>query len=194
MGAYSPACVLTPKIQKIALEQIIQPTIDEMAKRGIPYEGILYAGLMIKDGLPRLVEYNARFGDPECQVLMLRLGAQVLDMLLACAEHRLKKAKINWADDHALTVVLAAKGYPGSYENNTEIKGLDNITENSKAQIFHAGTTSGDDKILATGGRVLNVTARGDTLLEARDAAYAILNQIDWPEGFHRTDIGWRAL
>ena len=194
MGAYSPACVLTPEIQKIALEQIVQPTIDEMAKRGIPYEGILYAGLMIKDGLPRLVEYNARFGDPECQVLMLRLGAQVLDMLLACAEHRLKKAKINWADDHALTVVLAAKGYPGSYENNTEIKGLDNITENSKAQIFHAGTTSGDDKILATGGRVLNVTTRGDTLLEARDAAYAILNQIDWPEGFHRTDIGWRAL
>ena len=194
MGAYSPACVLTPEIQKIALEQIVQPTIDEMAKRGIPYEGILYAGLMIKDGLPRLVEYNARFGDPECQVLMLRLGAQVLDMLLACAEHRLKKAKINWADDHALTVVLAAKGYPGKYNKDTEIKGLEAITQNSKAQIFHAGTTSRDDKTFAAGGRVLNVTTRADTLSEARDTAYALINQIYWPQGFHRTDIGWRAL
>ena len=165
-----------------------------MAKRGTPYEGVLYAGFMIKDGQPRLVEYNARFGDPECQALMIRLGAQALDVLLACAEHRLADAKINWADDHALTVVLAAKGYPGSYEKNTQIKGLDAIAQNSKAQIFHAGTTSDSDKTLATGGRVLNVTARGDSLAEARDAAYVLIDQIDWPEGFHRKDIGWRAL
>lgn len=194
MGAYSPAPVLTPEIQQIALDQIVQPTIDEMAKRGTPYEGVLYAGFMIKDGQPRLVEYNARFGDPECQVLMLRLGAQALDMLLACAEHRLADAKINWADDHALTVVLAAKGYPGAYDKNSEIKGLDTISQNSKAQIFHAGTASNGRKTLATGGRVLNVTARGDTLKEARDTAYALIDQIDWPAGFHRKDIGWRAL
>lgn len=194
MGAYSPAPVLTQDIQQIAIDQIIQPTIDEMAKRGTPYEGVLYAGFMIKDGQPRLVEYNARFGDPECQVLMMRLGAQALDAMLACAEHRLADTKINWADDHALTVVLAAKGYPGSYEKNTQINGLDAIAQNSKAQVFHAGTAAKDGKTLATGGRVLNVTARGDSLQEARDAAYALIDQIDWPEGFHRTDIGWRAL
>ena len=194
MGAYSPAPVLTTTIQQIALDQIIQPTIDEMAKRGTPYEGVLYAGFMIKDGLPRLVEYNARFGDPECQVLMLRLGGQALDLLLACAEHRLAATKINWADDHAITVVLAAKGYPGKYNNNTEIKGIEAITQNSKAQIFHAGTSYRDDKTFAMGGRVLNVTTRADTLSEARDTAYALINQIYWPEGFHRTDIGWRAL
>jgi phosphoribosylamine--glycine ligase len=194
MGAYSPAPVLTPETQQEALDKIVQPTIDEMAKRGTPYEGVLYAGFMIKDGKPRLVEYNARFGDPECHVLMMRLGAQALDALLACSEHRLADAKINWADDHALTVVLAADGYPGSYKKNTEIKGLAFIAQNSKAQVFHAGTASDGDKTHATGGRVLNVTARGDSLSEARDAAYSLINQIDWPEGFHRTDIGWRAL
>jgi phosphoribosylamine--glycine ligase len=194
MGAYSPAPVLTAEIQQEALSKIVQPTIDEMAKRGTPYEGVLYAGFMIKDGHPRLVEYNARFGDPECQVLMMRLGAQALDALLACAEHRLADTKINWADDHALTVVLAADGYPGSYKKNTEINGLASILQNSKAQVFHAGTASAGDKTLATGGRVLNVTARGDNLSEARDAAYALIDKIDWPEGFHRTDIGWRAL
>lgn len=194
MGAYSPAPVLTDAVMQKALDEIVQPTIDEMAKRGTPYEGVLYAGFMIKDGQPRLVEYNARFGDPECQVLMMRLGAQALDVLIACAEHRLSDAQINWADDHALTVVLAADGYPGSYKKNTQIKGLDQISQNSKAQVFHAGTAADGDEILATGGRVLNVTARGDTLSEARDAAYALIDQIDWPEGFHRKDIGWRAL
>ncbi|MEJ6708176.1 MAG: phosphoribosylamine--glycine ligase [Amylibacter sp.] len=194
MGAYSPAPVLTDTVQAKALAEIVQPTIDEMAKRGTPYEGVLYAGFMIKDGQPRLVEYNARFGDPECQVLMMRLGAQALDVLLACAEHRLTDAKINWADDHALTVVLAAKGYPNAYEKNTQINGLSTIEQSSKAQIFHAGTTVSGNDILATGGRVLNITARGETLAAARTAAYALIDQIDWPEGFHRTDIGWRAL
>ncbi len=194
MGAYSPAPVLTETVQAKALAEIVQPTIDEMAKRGTPYEGVLYAGFMIKDGQPRLVEYNARFGDPECQVLMMRLGAQALDVLLACAEHRLADAKINWADDHALTVVLAAEGYPNVYKKNTQIKGLATVSQNSKAQIFHAGTAVSGDNILATGGRVLNVTARGETLAAARTAAYALIDQIDWPESFHRTDIGWRAL
>lgn len=194
MGAYSPAPVLTAALQQKAIDEIIQPTIDEMAIRGTPYEGVLYAGFMIKDGQPRLVEYNARFGDPECQVIMMRLGAQALDALLACAEQRLEKARLNWADDHALTVVLAAKGYPGAYEKNTEIKGLDTIEPTSSSHVFHAGTAQNGDTILATGGRVLNVTARGDTLQQAHDRAYAMIDEINWPEGFHRTDIGWRAL
>ena len=194
MGAYSPAPVLTEALVQKTLTEIVQPTIDEMAKRGTPYEGVLYVGLMIKDGQPRLVEYNVRFGDPECQVLMMRLGAQALDALLACAEHRLAGHQIHWADDHALTVVLAAKGYPGSYEKGTEIKGLDRIEQDSKLYVFHAGTKADHGKVLAVGGRVLNVTARGATLQEARDRVYAAIGKIDWPEGFHRTDIGWRAL
>ncbi len=194
MGAYSPAPVLTNALQEKALTEIIRPTIAEMAKRGTPYTGVLYAGLMIKDGQPRLVEYNVRFGDPECQVLMMRLGGQALDLMLACAEGRLAEAQVNWADDHAMTVVMAANGYPGSYEKGSAIKGLDALPESSFQMVFHAGTTSKDGAITASGGRVLNVTARGATLQEARDKAYAMADQIDWPEGFYRKDIGWRAL
>ena len=194
MGAYSPAPVMTDAVTQKALNEIVQPCVDEMARRGTPYQGVLYAGFMIKDGQPRLVEYNVRFGDPECQVLMMRLGAQALDALQACAEGRLDTAQINWADDHAITVVLAANGYPGSYNKGTEIKGLDVLTPDSKNMVFHAGTKSEDGKTLAVGGRVLNVTARGDNLQEARDRAYDMIDQIDWPEGFHRKDIGWRAL
>lgn len=194
MGAYSPAPVLTDEIAAKAMDEIVIPTVAEMAKRGTPYQGVLYAGLMIKDGQPRLVEYNVRFGDPECQVLMMRLGAQALDLLLACAEERLIDAQVNWANDHAITVVYAADGYPGSYEKGSVIKGLDALTEDSKNMVFHAGTTEKDGVITATGGRVLNVTARGDSLAEARDRAYAIMDEINWPEGFYRSDIGWRAL
>jgi len=194
MGAYSPAPVMTDAITKKAIDEIIQPTIDEMARRGTPYQGVLYAGFMIKDGQPRLVEYNARFGDPECQVLMMRLGAQALDAMLACAQDTLDSAQINWADDHAITVVLAADGYPGSYDKGTQIKGLDAIANDSKNMVFHAGTKSEDGKTLAVGGRVLSVTARGDSLQEARDRAYAMVDQIEWPQGFFRKDIGWRAL
>ncbi len=194
MGAYSPAPVLTDEVAKKAMDEIIGPTMKVMAERGMPYRGVLYAGLMIKDGQPRLVEYNARFGDPECQVLMMRLGAQALDLMLATAEGRLDTAQVNWADDHALTVVMAAKGYPGPYEKGSEIKGLDKIPEDSKHMVFHAGTTEADGHITATGGRVLNVTARGDSLREAHDEAYAMVDRIDWPEGFCRRDIGWRAL
>lgn len=194
MGAYSPAPVLTDEIAQKALDEIIKPTMAEMARRGTPYQGVLYAGLMIENGQPRLVEYNVRFGDPECQVLMLRLGAQALDLIHACAEGRLAEAQVNWADDHAMTVVLAANGYPGSYEKGTAINGLDAITEDSFNVMFHAGTSEKDGQVVATGGRVLNATARGATLQEARDRAYALVDAVDWPEGFCRRDIGWRAL
>ncbi len=194
MGAYSPAPVLSDEIAEKAMEEIIKPTMKAMADRGTPYQGVLYAGLMIKDGQPRLVEYNVRFGDPECQVLMLRLGAQALDLMQACAEGRLGEAQVNWADDHAMTVVMAAKGYPGTYEKGSVIKGLDTLPETSSEMCFHAGTGEKDGQIVATGGRVLNVTARGATLKEAADRAYAMVDRIDWPEGFCRRDIGWRAL
>jgi phosphoribosylamine--glycine ligase len=194
MGAYSPAPVLTDAIAQKAIDEIIRPTMAEMVRRGTPYQGILYAGLMIENGQPRLVEYNVRFGDPECQVLMMRLGAQVLDLLLAASEGQLANIKPNWADDHAITVVLAAKGYPGTYEKGSVIGGLDALPQDSLNMVFHAGTASRDGLIVANGGRVLNVTARGDSLAEAQARAYAMVDQIDWAEGFCRRDIGWRAL
>jgi len=194
MGAYSPAPVMTEAVMARAMDEIIRPTIAEMARRGTPYTGVLYAGLMIGDGRPRLVEYNVRFGDPECQVLMMRLGAQALDAMLACAEGKLAQMRINWADDHAVTVVMAAKGYPGGYQKGTTINGLDTITENSTAMVFHAGTVNTNGRLVANGGRVLNVTARGQNLREAHERAYAMFDRIDWPDGFFRRDIGWRAL
>jgi len=194
MGAYSPAPVMTDEVTQKALDEIVKPTMAEMARRGSPYQGVLYVGLMIKDGQPRLVEYNVRFGDPECQVLMMRLGAQAMDLMHAAAEGRLAGAKVNWADDHAITVVLAAKGYPGAYQKGTEIRGLDSLAESSEEICFHAGTVEKDGKILSSGGRVLNATARGKTLAEARERAYAMAEAIDWPDGFYRRDIGWRAL
>ncbi len=194
MGAYSPAPVLSPEIEEIAIRTIVQPTVDEMARRGTPFKGVLYAGLMIKDGQPRLVEYNVRFGDPECQVLMMRLGGQILDLLLASAQERLGEISVNWADDHALTVVMAANGYPADYAKGSVITGLDALPETSSQMVFHAGTKLVDGKITANGGRVLNVTARGATLREAQERAYAMVDAIEWPEGFCRRDIGWRAL
>jgi phosphoribosylamine---glycine ligase len=194
MGAYSPAPVLTDEIAAKAMDQIIAPTLRLMAERGMPYKGVLYAGLMIENGQPRLVEYNVRFGDPECQVLMMRLGAQALDLMLATAEGRLAEARVNWADDHAMTVVMAARGYPGAYQKGSVIGGLAALPEDSRHMVFHAGTKEVDGKVTASGGRVLNVTARGETLAEARDAAYRMIDGVDWPEGFCRRDIGWRAL
>ena len=194
MGAYSPAPVLTEAVATRAMTEMVLPTIREMARRGTPYQGVLYAGLMIKDGQPRLVEYNARFGDPETQVLMMRLGAQALDLLLACAEGRLDQTRVNWADDHALTVVMAARGYPGAYQKGGVINGLDRMPEDSRHMVFHAGTTLQGGLITASGGRVLNITARGATLEDARNRAYAMIDLLDWPQGFCRSDIGWRAL
>jgi len=194
MGAYSPAPVLSSEIETRAMDEIVRPTMAEMARRGTAFQGVLYAGLMIKDGQPRLVEYNVRFGDPECQVLMMRLGAQALDLMHACAEGRLGEMSVTWAEDHALTVVMAAKGYPGDYEKGSVINGIEDAPEDSFHQIFHAGTARRDGAITANGGRVLNVTARGASLIEARDRAYGLADAIDWPEGFFRRDIGWRAL
>lgn len=194
MGAYSPAPVMTDVITQKAIDEIIAPTLAEMKKRGTPFEGVLFVGLMIKDGQPRLVEYNVRFGDPETQCLMIRLGGQVLDMLQACAEHRLAEMTVNWADDHAMTVIMAANGYPGAYEKGSVITGLDELPEDSMNMVFHAGTTEKSGQITATGGRVLAVTARADTLKAAHATAYATVGKIDWPGGFYRRDIGWRAL
>ncbi|SEQ28498.1 phosphoribosylamine--glycine ligase [Thalassovita taeanensis] len=194
MGAYSPAPVLTDEIAQKAMDEIVIPTMNVMAARGMPYQGVLYVGLMIKDGQPRLVEYNVRFGDPECQVLMMRLGAQALDLMQAAAEGSLAEMRVNWADDHAMTVVMAANGYPGAYEKGSEIKGLNALPETSSEMCFHAGTLEKDGQIVANGGRVLNITARGATLAEAQKRAYAMVDKVDWPQGFCRRDIGWRAL
>ena len=194
MGAYSPAPVLTDELAQAALDQIVRPCVAEMVRRGTPFQGVLYAGLMIENGRARLVEYNARFGDPEAQVLMMRLGAQVLDLLLACAEGRLAGAQVTWAGDHALSVVMASRGYPGAYAKGSPISGLEGLPEDSSNMVFHAGTLAHNGMVLANGGRVLNVTARGATLAEARARAYAMVDRIDWPDGFCRRDIGWRAL
>ena len=194
MGAYSPAPILNEEVLNKTVETIIRPTMREMVRRGMPFTGVLYAGLMISDSDPRLVEYNVRFGDPECQVLMMRLGGQILDALLSTAEGKLSDVKINWADDHSITVVMASSGYPGSYEKGTEIVGLANLPSNNNFMCFHAGTEEKNGKIVATGGRVLNITTRAETLIKAQKNAYEMIETIDWPEGFYRKDIGWRAL
>jgi len=194
MGAYSPAPVLTPNLEKEVLNRIISPTIAEMYRRGTPYQGVLYAGLMIRNAKPFLIEYNARFGDPEAQVLMMRLGAQAFDLFHAVVEKRLCETRVNWADDHALTVVLATKGYPGEFQRGSEIKGLETLKDSSLRMCFHAGTKKQNGRYLANGGRVLNATARGSSLQEARDFAYKMIESIDWPDGIYRQDIGWRAL
>jgi len=194
MGAYSPAPVMTQAVTERALDRIVRPVLSEMVRRGTPYQGVLFVGLMIEAGVPRLVEFNARFGDPECQVLMMRLGGQALDLMLATAEGRLAECAVNWAEDHALTVVMAARGYPGEHERGSVIRGLERCPEDSFHQVFHAGTARVEGQFVANGGRVLAVTARGATLQVAAARAYAMVDRIDWPEGFCRRDIGWRAL
>jgi phosphoribosylamine--glycine ligase len=194
MGAYSPAPVLTDALQAQVMERIIRPTLAEMARRGVPYQGVLYAGLMIEHDEARLVEYNARFGDPEAQVIAMRLGAQLLDLLLSCAEGRLEGARVHWGDDHALCVVMAARGYPGPYTKGSVIRGLDLLPEDGRQVMFHAGTALAEGAVTAAGGRVLGATGRGATLAEACARAYALVDATDWPEGFCRRDIGWRAL
>ena len=194
MGAYSPAPVMTDAIRAQVMDRIVRPTMAEMARRGTPFQGVLFAGLMIEGGEARLVEYNVRFGDPETQALMMRLGGQALDLIQACAEGRLAGMSVTWADDHAMTVVLAAKGYPGDYAKGGVIGGLGGLPETSSQMMFHAGTAERDGAVVANGGRVLNATGRGATLAEARARAYALAEAVDWPDGFYRRDIGWRAL
>jgi phosphoribosylamine--glycine ligase len=194
MGAYSPAPVLTQSVIDRALAKIVTPTIAAMASRGTPYMGVLYVGLMIKDGEPKLIEYNCRFGDPECQVLMMRLKSDLATALLAARDGQLGNLDLRWRDEAALTVVMAAKGYPGVYAKGSEIRGLEEAAKVEGVEIFHAATERHDGRLLSTGGRVLDITALGRDVAEARARAYEAVARIDWPEGFCRNDIGWRAL
>ncbi len=192
MGAYSPAPLLDDKLLKRIESEIIAPTINGMAIRGMPFSGVLFAGLMVKNGAPFLIEHNARFGDPECQVLMMRLNSDILELLMASARGDISDIKLAWSNKAALTVVMAAKGYPVSYEKGDEIK--INQPDDENIQIFHAGTLLKGDKIIANGGRVLNITAIGDDVEQAQKSAYQAIKNIDWQNSFYRTDIGWRAV
>lgn len=194
MGAYSPARVLTPELEAQVIERIIKPTVETLAAEGMPYSGVLYAGLMLTEEGPKLIEYNARFGDPECQVLMMRFDGDLVELLLAVAEGKLaEQGPVTLADRTALTIVMAANGYPGTPEKGGAIKGID-AAEAQGARVFHAGTAEKDGMIVANGGRVLNVTATGDTVGAAQAAAYAAVDAIDFPTGFCRRDIGWREV
>ncbi|WP_298952741.1 phosphoribosylamine--glycine ligase [uncultured Methylobacterium sp.] len=194
MGAYSPAPVLTPALEAEVMERIIRPTLDGMRARGTPFSGVLYAGLMLTDAGPKLIEYNVRFGDPECEVLMPRLESDLVPLLLAAAAGDLGGAPPPvWSPGTALTVVMAAPGYPGPVEKGSAIRGLD-AAEAAGAVVFQAGTRRDGDRLVADGGRVLAVTATGAGVREAQARAYAAVDRIDWPEGFCRRDIGWRAV
>ena len=194
MGAYTPAPVMTPEMNKRVMDEIIYPTVNALKKAGAPFKGVLFAGLMItKDG-PQLIEYNVRFGDPETQVIMLRLMSDLLPALIASRDGQLRNFNLRLYPDAALTVVMAAKGYPGSYAKGTVIEGLDDASLVEGVEIFHAGTTNNGDHIVANGGRVLNVCARGNNVAQAQQRAYAAVDKIKWPDGFCRRDIGWQAI
>src|SRR6516165_9876491 len=194
MGAYSPAPVMTPEMARRAMDEIVLPTVRAMKADGAPYKGALYAGLMITAEGPKLIEYNVRFGDPECQVLMLRLMSDLVPALLACCDGMLKNFDLRWYPDAALTVVMAAKGYPGATAKGSVIDGLEAAAEIEGVEIFHAGTKADAGRILANGGRVLDVCALGKTVGEAQARAYRAVDRIRWPEGFCRRDIGFRAV
>ena len=194
MGAYSPAPNIDVAMSARVMAEIITPTLRAMRAMGAPYKGVLYAGLMITADGPKLIEYNARFGDPETQVLMLRLMSDLVPALLASRDGQLKSFDLRWYPDPALTVVMAAKGYPGDYARGSVIEGLDDAAKVEGVEIFHAGTKADGDRILANGGRVLNVSAIGKTVREAQARAYEAISRIRWPEGFYRHDIGWRAV
>ena len=194
MGAYSPAPIMTPAMEKRVMDEIVLPTVRAMKAIGAPYVGALFAGLMITKNGPQLIEYNVRFGDPECQVLMLRLMSDLVPALLAARDRQLKNFDLRWYPDAALTVVMATKGYPGAYGKGSVIEGLDDAAQVEGVEIFHAGTKADGGRILANGGRVLNVCARGKTVAEAQSRAYAAVDRIKWPDGFCRRDIGWRAI
>ncbi len=195
MGAYSPAPVVTAEIAAKVMEHCILPTVRGMAAEGRPYKGVLFAGLMIEDGEPKLLEYNVRFGDPECQVLMARLDTDIVELMLAACDGRLSGRTVSWKPDPALVVVMAARGYPGSYAKGTVIDGLDQAGAVPGVTVLHAGTRrDAEGRVVANGGRVLGVTAVGATVAEAQARAYQAVDRIRWPEGFCRRDIGWRAL
>lgn len=194
MGAYSPAPVMTDTLTEEVMNTIIMPTVKTMADQGTPYVGVLFAGLMIGKKGTKILEYNVRFGDPECQVLMRRLKSDILPALVAAADGQLDRFNLRWHDEAAMVVVMAANGYPGSYEKGSVIKGVDKAASQDDVVVFHAGTKMDGDALTATGGRVLGVTAMGSTVTEAQSKAYAAVDAIDWPGGFCRRDIGWRAV
>ena len=193
MGAYSPALAMSRAVYEETLAKVIEPTVRGLAARGTPYQGVLYAGLMLTAEGPKLVEYNARFGDPETQAMLLRMESDLLPLLLATATGTLAGHDVQWKDQYALTVILATQGYPGTYGKGSEIRGAESL-DTQDLHVFHAGTRRDGDRLLAAGGRVLNVTALGKTVQEAQQRAYAAVDQIDWPEGFCRRDIGWREI
>ena len=194
MGAYSPTPLVTPDIHAEIMANIILPTVAGMKARGTPFRGVLYAGVMLTPDGPKLFEYNVRFGDPECQVLMLRMMSDLVPAMLAACDGQLRNFDLRWFAEPALTVVMAANGYPGDYARGTRIEGLAEAAEIEGVEIFHAGTLERDGDILANGGRVLNVCATGQTVLEAQQRAYAAVDRIRWPGGFCRRDIGWQAV
>ncbi|MBC8717985.1 phosphoribosylamine--glycine ligase [Ochrobactrum sp. Marseille-Q0166] len=194
MGAYAPAPVMTPEIVERTMRELIEPTMRGMAEIGAPFSGVLFLGLMIgKDG-PKLIEYNTRFGDPECQVLMMRLESDLLDLINAAVDGKLDQVTLEWKDQPALTVVMAAEGYPANVKKGSIIRGLEKLENIDGLKVFHAGTAEKDSNLIANGGRVLNVTAIAPTVVEAQSKAYDAVKQVNWPEGFYRSDIGWRAV
>ncbi|MFZ4541236.1 MAG: phosphoribosylamine--glycine ligase [Rickettsiales bacterium] len=194
MGTYSPTPIMTPEMDARVMKEIVEPTMQGLIKDGIPYIGILFAGLMLtKDG-PKLIEYNARFGDPETQVMLERFTGDLAALLLSCANGSIDKSHLTFKPEPAICVVMAAKGYPGAYEKNTPINKLDDAAKTKNVTILHAGTAMKDGQLVATGGRVLNIIATGENIASARESAYAAIKKIDWPEGFCRSDIAWRAL
>jgi phosphoribosylamine--glycine ligase len=195
MGAYSPPPAFTAAVEAEVMSRIVRPSLEEMARRGTPFRGVLFVGLMLTTTGPKLIEFNVRFGDPECQVLMLRLQSDLLAALVAACDEELANFSLRWSKEAALVVVMAANGYPGAYAKLTPIEGLEDAARITGAQVFHAGTVRGDDgALLSNGGRVLGIAGVGHTLREAHDAAYAAVDALRWPEGFCRRDIGWRAL
>ena len=194
MGAYSPSFLINNEIEEKIKNKIIAPTIDGMKKKGIPFKGILYAGLMIYKSEPRLIEYNIRFGDPECQVLMMRLEEDLLNLILSAVNNNLQKKKLNWSKEPGITIVAASKGYPEKYEKLYEITNLKQIKKNLKQQLFHAGTVKVNDNILTNGGRVLNSTVIASSLSKARENALRILDKIKYKNKYYRRDIGYKII
>lgn len=194
MGAYSPAPIMTQEMVNRTLNEIVEPVLHSLNQMGSPFKGILFVGLMITKKGPELIEFNVRFGDPECQVLMMRLQNDILPILLAAARGNLENTSLQWSKKTALTVVMAAKGYPDSPQKGTVIRNIDKVNALPDVKVFQAGTVLHNGELIANGGRVLNITATGETILQAQKRAYEAVDFIDWPEGFVRRDIGWRAV
>jgi phosphoribosylamine--glycine ligase len=194
MGAYSPAPVFPERMERAALETFVLPTLAAMRAQGCPFKGVLFVGLMVTAAGPKLIEYNVRFGDPECQVLMRRLKSDLVPALVAARDGQLRNFDLRWSAEAALAVVMAANGYPGAYGKGSPIEGLDAAAQVPGVEVFHAGTARADGRLVANGGRVLTVTAAGETVAQARERAYAAVARIRWDGGFSRRDIGWRAL